>query len=70
MLKINGEALRYPATLLSWEGYGLNVSAPRQREDGRTFAFWSWSDGGPREHLVATPHSPATYTATFRRVRR
>ncbi len=59
-----------PATLLSWEGYGLNVSAPRQRKDGRTFAFRSWSDGGTAEHAIETPGHPATYTATFKKLRR
>lgn len=69
-LTVNGETFRAPKTFVSWEGYALNVSAPRQRYGGRTWAFSSWSDGGAREHTVTTPADPATYTATFKRLRR
>lgn len=70
-LKVNGVALRAPRTLVSWVGYELNVSAPRQRDRaGRRWAFRSWSDGGARDHAITTPDAEATYVATFRRVRR
>ncbi len=69
-LTVNGETFRAPKTFVSWEGYALNVSAPRQRHNGRTWAFSSWSDGGAREHTVKTPADPITYTATFKRLRR
>ena len=51
-LTVNGETFRAPKTFVSWEGYALNVSAPRQRYNGRTWAFSSWSDGGIREHTA------------------
>ena len=69
-LRVNGETFRAPKTFVSWEGYALNVSAPRQRYNGRTWALSSWSDGGAREHAVKTPADPITYTATFKRLRR
>lgn len=69
-VKINGETRRAPSTLLSWDGYDLNVSAPRQQKDGRTYAFQSWSDGGAAEHAIETPDGDTGYTATFRRLRR
>jgi hypothetical protein len=70
-LRVNGEAFRAPKTFVSWDGYNLNVSAPRQEDlDGHLWGFWSWSDGGTREHTIETPTAPTTYTATFERVRR
>jgi glucose/arabinose dehydrogenase/PKD repeat protein len=70
-LRVNGVTFRAPRTLLSWAGYELNVSALRQKDRrGRTWAFSSWSDGGTRDHTITTPDTNATYTATFRKVRR
>ncbi len=73
-LRVNGELIGAPQTLVSWEGYDLNVSAPAQRlrRGGRLWVFRSWSDDGAREHVIKTPppEDPATYTATFQRTRR
>jgi hypothetical protein len=66
-LFVNGETLKAPRTLLSWEGYGPNVYAPPQRRDGRDWVFRFWSDGRGARHTIATPAEPETYTATFRR---
>jgi glucose/arabinose dehydrogenase/PKD repeat protein len=42
------------------------ITAPSpQTVRGATWTFASWSDGGPREHVVSPPTSPATYTATY-----
>jgi hypothetical protein len=66
-LAVNGKKFRAPRTFVSWEGYALNVSAPRQKDRrGRIWAFGSWSDGGAREHAITTPADQVTYTATFR----
>ena len=35
-LEVNGHVFRAPRTFVSWEGYRLNVYAPRQRHNGRT----------------------------------
>ena len=69
-IRINGESRRAPSTLLSWEGWELNVFAPRQRKDGRTYTFKSWTDGGTEAgRVIETPGQSATYTATFRKLR-
>ncbi|CAA9272916.1 MAG: Cytochrome c551/c552 [uncultured Arthrobacter sp.] len=58
-------------TVTSWEGYELNVFAPRQRKDGRIYAFQSWSDGGTAAgRVIETPEEPTEYTATYRKLRR
>ena len=70
-LRVNGRVFRAPRAFVSWEGYALNVSARRQRDqDGRLWVFRSWSDGRARDHTIITPADPTTYTATFRRPRR
>ncbi len=55
-----------PQTLVSWQGYQLNVVAANQVDaggHGRTFV--SWSDGGAAAHTITTPGTAATYTANF-----
>ena len=70
-LKVNGNLFRAPRTFVSWEGYALNAAAPRQRDqDGRSWVFSSWSDGGGKSHTITTPADPTTYVATFKRLRR
>ncbi len=65
-LGVNGSTVTARATLTSWAGYQLNVSAPTQSDSsGQTWTFASWSDGGAQAHTIATPANPATYTATF-----
>jgi len=59
---VNGTPLTTPATITSWEAWAFNVDVPAQAG----FEFVSWSDGGARAHVITTPASPATYTATFR----
>ena len=72
-LEIAGESVstsRGP-TITSWVGYDLNVFAPRQRRDGRTYAFRSWSDGETAAgRVITTPEQPSEYTSSFRRLRR
>ncbi len=68
--RINGRVFRAPRTFLSWEGYKLNVYAPRQRHDGLTWVFRSWSDGRAAKHTITTPSAATTYEATFERLRR
>jgi hypothetical protein len=70
-LKVNGQTLKAQDTRLSWVGYKLNVSAPRQQDaEGRAWVFDSWFDGGAGSHTIESPEDPKTYTATFRRARR
>lgn len=65
-LKINGRTIVAPKTLKSWEGYKLNVYAPRQRKNGRLCLFRSWSDGRGARHTIVTPAEPKKYIARFR----
>jgi glucose/arabinose dehydrogenase/Ca2+-binding RTX toxin-like protein len=66
-LLINGETFTTPRTLVSWEGYKLNVnvSSP-QTLSGTTYVFSSWSDGKAQQHNIVTGATPSTYTATFK----
>ena len=66
-LYASGQTFKGPRTFLSWEGYGLNVYAPPQRQDGRDWVFKSWSDGRGARHTIVTPADPAGYKASFRR---
>jgi Ca2+-binding RTX toxin-like protein len=63
---INGETFATPRTLVSWEGYNLNVNAPSpQTLSGTTYAFSAWSDGQGQQHTIVTGATPSSYTATF-----
>jgi glucose/arabinose dehydrogenase len=65
-LNVSGNTITGPATVRSWEAFDLNVNAPAQTDSlGRLWSFASWSDGGAASHTIATPASPATYTAAF-----
>jgi glucose/arabinose dehydrogenase/PKD repeat protein len=65
-LVVNGMTLTGPETVTSWEGWGLDASAPLSQTDGSgTQVFQSWSDGGISSHRIVTPASAATYTAVY-----
>lgn len=66
-LEINNEAFTGPHTLVSWEGYTLNLNAPSpQTVDETTYVFNSWSDGQGQNHDIVTGATASTYTATFK----
>jgi glucose/arabinose dehydrogenase/PKD repeat protein len=55
-----------PATVTSWEAWGLHVDAnPQTDGSGKAWVFSSWSDGGAASHTITTPGAATTYTATF-----
>jgi glucose/arabinose dehydrogenase/PKD repeat protein len=64
-LDFNGLPSTAPATVRSWEAYGLSVNAPNQTSGGNAYTFGSWSDGGAQAHTIATPASAASYSASF-----
>ena len=65
-VQIDGQSFATPKTLVSWEGYKLNVNASSpQSLSGKSYVFSSWSDGEAKQHDVVTGATPATYTATF-----
>lgn len=63
---VNDVQLTGPQTVVSWDGYQLNVTAPSQTNaGGQQQNFTSWSDGGAQTHTITTPPTAATYTANF-----
>ena len=66
-LLVNGDTITATRTLVSWEAYTLNVSAPLQKNHaGAWLALASWADGGPvPTRAIVTPAAAQTYTATF-----
>lgn len=67
-LTVNGTSFTTPAQITSWQNYKLTVGAPDQSDSGGTLrVFASWSDGGARDHVVTTPSTATTCTATFGR---
>jgi len=62
-LQLDGTSFTTPRTQTSWEGWNVTVNAP----DAKPFTFVSWSDGGSRSHVIRTPASATTYTATYRK---
>jgi uncharacterized repeat protein (TIGR01451 family) len=64
---VNGTFVTGGTTVVSWEAWDLNVHATNQVDgSGQAWTFSSWSDGGSAAHVITTPPSPASYTATFR----
>src|SRR4029078_10540533 len=66
-LLVNGDTITATRTLVSWEAYTLNVSAPLQKDGaGPWLALASLADGGPvPARAIVTPGVAKTYTATF-----
>ncbi len=64
-LTVNNVTIVAPRTIVSWDGYQLNVNAPNQTAGGQPYTFVSWSDGGAQTHTIVTPQAATTYTATF-----
>jgi len=62
MLSLNGTSFTTPRTWVSWQGWDVTVNAP----DQGGYVFASWSDGGARTHVIRTPATATTYTATAR----
>lgn len=55
-------------TFVSWDGYGVNVSAPSPQA-GKSFSRWTGPNNftsASRDITITTPDSAATYTAEFR----
>jgi glucose/arabinose dehydrogenase len=66
LISANGTQLTGPATVVSWDGYPLTVTAANQTyTSGQQWNFANWSDGGAQSHTIVTPATAATYTANF-----
>ena len=67
-VEVFGQPFTAPATITSWDGWGLTVNAPDQQDAlGNPLVFAAWSDGGARTHTITTPAAAATYVATYTR---
>ena len=66
-LQVADLTLNSTQTIVSWQNYGISVTAPSPQQDGggQWRGFSSWSDGGAATHTIFTPVSSITYTATF-----
>lgn len=66
-LVVNDVSITTPRTLVSWEGYKLNVVAPPQTDaNGRAIELDRWNDGnGNFRRTIVTPAVATTYTAVF-----
>jgi glucose/arabinose dehydrogenase len=62
-LTLNDTSFTTSRTWTSWDGWDVTVNAPDQGRNN----FVSWSDGGARTHVIHTPTTARTYTATFRK---
>ncbi|AFZ68243.1 PQQ-dependent sugar dehydrogenase [Deinococcus peraridilitoris] len=64
---VNGTAITGAQTRVSWEGYVLNLTAPvRQTQNGTTYQFQGWSNGGANPQSVTTPATGGSFTAIYR----
>ncbi|MDQ1443672.1 MAG: hypothetical protein QOI20_136 [Acidimicrobiaceae bacterium] len=66
LVRLDGTPVNTPFTFTGVVGVQrtLDVLSP-QTVNGITYTFQSWSDGGAASHVVNTPASTTTYTATF-----
>ena len=66
-LTVNADTLTTPATVVSWEGYELNVVAPADAMiDGSGYAFERWQDGPTqRTRKIVTPAADQTFGAAY-----
>jgi len=67
MITLDGTLQTAPIVTDSVVAFFRTIGAPATQTgpDGRTSTFASWSDGGQPTHTIATPASPAEYTAAF-----
>lgn len=68
-LTLEGQPRTTPFSFLAVVGMERDLGAPTPQVIGPDSLVWqSWSDGGAREHTVATPTTNTTYTATYEQV--
>ena len=68
-LNLDGQPRTNPLTVTGVVAVQRELSAPlTQSLNGVTYEFVSWSDAGAATHVISTPNSPTTYTATYRAV--
>lgn len=66
---IDSQPRTAPQTITGVVGYKREISTPEtQRLNGVDYRFSGWSDGGARTHMITTPQTSTTYTATFSKI--
>lgn len=61
-----GNTVTAPATVRSWPGFELSLSAPEGQEvDGVPVCLTGWQHGGAAAQTLVTPDADASYTAIF-----
>ncbi len=67
VLALDTQPVDSPHTVTGVVGFTrlLGVASPQLADDGHTWRFLNWSDGGAEVHTISTPAAPMTYTATF-----
>jgi hypothetical protein len=66
-LTLDGQPIVGPVTFTGVVGMKRSIGAPAsQTQNGTVYDFKSWSDHGAATHIITTPTSNATFTATYR----
>lgn len=65
-LAFGDSSVQTPATLVSWDGLSVPVTAASQSSQGKWYTFETWSNGGAQSHLFVTPSGATSLTANFR----
>jgi glucose/arabinose dehydrogenase len=69
LVTLDGQPATAPLSVLGVVGIERTLGAVSpQTSAGTTYEFVSWSDGGAATHVIATPATDTTYTATYRPV--
>jgi hypothetical protein len=66
MLYADNNPRTTPFTLETLVGFKLSVEARDQTNNGSSYSFVSWSDGGVKKRDIVVPSSDQTYTATYK----
>ncbi len=65
-ITVDGQPQTAPHTFTGVVGLERDLGATAiQYLSGKKYQFTSWSDGGAKEHIINTPATNTTYTATF-----
>jgi len=64
-LTLDGQPITAPTTVTGVVGIERDLGAADQQANGRRYRFDGWSDGQPASHIISTPATATTYTASF-----
>jgi hypothetical protein len=63
---VDGQPIITPYNFVGVVGISRTLEAPNsQTQNGNTYNYASWSDGGARLHTISTPAIATTFTATY-----